>query len=132
MRRASEYDPPMLPRRPTRQIQLGNSRTGIVKVGGGLPDSSGAKADPAPVSIQTMTAGYTHDVDACVAEINRLHTAGADIVRVAVPEKKDTDALREILSQTRVPIVADVHFHYQRAIEAVEAGVHKIRLNPGN
>ena len=119
-------------RRSTRLINLGNSRTGIVAIGGGLPDSSGNPTEPAPVSVQTMTAGYTHDIDACVAEINKLHAAGADIVRVAVPEKKDTDALRAILKQTRVPIVADVHFHYQRALEAVEAGVHKIRLNPGN
>lgn len=122
----------MVPRRKTRQIQIGNSRTGLVKIGGGLPDSAGNPTEAAPVSVQTMTAGYTHDVDACVAEINKLHQGGADIVRVAVPEKKDTDALREILEQTRVPIVADVHFHYQRALEAVDAGVHKIRLNPGN
>src|SRR6185369_16084274 len=81
---------------------------------------------------QTMTAGYTHDIDACVAEVNRLAAAGADIVRVAVPERKDTEALKEILNQTTVPIVADVHFHFKRALEAVEAGVHKIRLNPGN
>ncbi|MEC8100777.1 MAG: flavodoxin-dependent (E)-4-hydroxy-3-methylbut-2-enyl-diphosphate synthase, partial [Planctomycetota bacterium] len=74
----------------------------------------------------------THDVEASVAEINRLHAAGADIVRVAVPEKKDTEALPEILNRTSVPIVADVHFHFKRALEAVEAGVHKIRLNPGN
>jgi (E)-4-hydroxy-3-methylbut-2-enyl-diphosphate synthase len=67
-----------------------------------------------------------------VTEINRLVAAGADIVRVAVPEKKDTEALKEILPQVRVPVVADVHFHFQRALEAVEAGVHKIRLNPGN
>jgi len=79
-----------------------------------------------------MTAGYTHDIDACVAEINRLTKAGADIVRVAVPEKIDTDALPEILNQTQVPIVADVHFHFKRALEAIHAGVHKIRLNPGN
>ncbi len=111
----------MLPRRKTRQIALGNARTGVVRVGG-----------DAPISVQTMTAGYTHDIDACVAEINRLHKAGADVVRVAVPEKKDTEALKEILKQTSVPIVADVHFHFQRALEAVEAGVHKIRLNPGN
>jgi (E)-4-hydroxy-3-methylbut-2-enyl-diphosphate synthase len=84
------------------------------------------------MSVQSMTAGYTHDIDACVAEINKLAVAGADIVRVAVPEKKDTEALRHILPQVNVPIVADVHFHFQRAIEAVEAGVHKIRLNPGN
>ncbi|MFG0276259.1 MAG: flavodoxin-dependent (E)-4-hydroxy-3-methylbut-2-enyl-diphosphate synthase [Phycisphaerales bacterium] len=111
----------MKPRRATRQISIGDDRTGIVRVGG-----------DAPVSVQTMTAGYTHDIDRCVAEINKLAAAGADIVRVAVPQRKDTEALPEILSQTRVPIVADVHFHFQRALEAVEAGVHKIRLNPGN
>src|SRR5689334_3895647 len=79
-----------------------------------------------------MTAGYTHEIDQCVAEIQKLAAAGADIVRVAVPEKKDTAALKEILPQVTVPIVADVHFHFQRALEAIEAGVHKIRLNPGN
>jgi (E)-4-hydroxy-3-methylbut-2-enyl-diphosphate synthase len=79
-----------------------------------------------------MTAGFTWDIDACVTEINRMVDAGADIVRVAVPERKDTAALPEILRQTSVPIVADVHFHFKRALEAVEAGVHKIRLNPGN
>jgi len=82
--------------------------------------------------VQTMTAGYTHEIDKCVAEIQKLTAAGADIVRVAVPEKKDTSALREILPQVTVPIVADVHFHFQRALEAIDAGVHKIRLNPGN
>jgi (E)-4-hydroxy-3-methylbut-2-enyl-diphosphate synthase len=122
----------MLARRPTRQISIGNQRTGIVRIGGGLPDSKGDPTPPPPVSVQTMTAGYTHDIDACVREIHKLHAAGADIVRVAVPEKKDTEALKEILKQTTVPIVADVHFHFQRALEAVEAGVHKIRLNPGN
>lgn len=119
--RGGEYNPGMIHRRKTRQVTLGDDRVGFVKVGG-----------DAPVSVQTMTAGYTWDVDTCVAEINRLAAAGADIVRVAVPEKKDTDALREIIPQVRVPIVADVHFHFQRALEAIEAGVHKIRLNPGN
>jgi (E)-4-hydroxy-3-methylbut-2-enyl-diphosphate synthase len=79
-----------------------------------------------------MTAGYTHEIDPCVAEIQKLAAAGADLVRVAVPEKKDTQALKEILPQVTVPIVADVHFHFQRALEAIDAGVHKIRLNPGN
>ncbi len=111
----------MIERRKTRQVSIGDDRVGVVKVGG-----------DAPVSVQTMTAGYTYEVDKCVAEINKLAAAGADIVRVAVPEKKDTEALREIIPQVRVPIVADVHFHFQRALEAVEAGVHKIRLNPGN
>ena len=117
----------MTPRRKTRQVSIGNSRTGIVQIGGGLDGTS-----PAPVSVQTMTSGYTHDVDACVTEINRLAAAGAEIVRVAVPERKDTQALIEILKQTTVPLVADVHFHFKRALEAIEAGVHKIRLNPGN
>ena len=103
-------------RRPTRQVRVGR-----VLVGGG-----------APVSVQSMTSTHTHDIDATVAQIRSLATAGCDVVRVAVPTKADTDALREILKQSPVPIVADVHFHYQRALEAVEAGVHKIRLNPGN
>jgi (E)-4-hydroxy-3-methylbut-2-enyl-diphosphate synthase len=111
----------MIVRRKTRQVTVGDDRVGIVKVGG-----------DAPVSVQSMTSGYTYEIDKCVAEINKLAAAGADIVRVAVPEKKDTDALKEILPQVRVPIVADVHFHFQRALDAIEAGVHKIRLNPGN
>lgn len=122
----------MFQRRPTRQISVGDDRVGVVKVGGGLPGPDGLPTTPAPVSVQTMTAGYTHDVDRCIAEIHKLAAAGADLVRVAVPEKKDTEALREIIPAVKVPIVADVHFHFQRALEAVEAGVHKIRLNPGN
>lgn len=111
----------MLPRRKTRQVTLGDAHHGIVKIGG-----------DAPVSVQTMTSGYTFEIDKCIAEINKLAAGGADIVRVAVPEKKDTDALKVIIPAVRVPIVADVHFHFQRALEAIEAGVHKIRLNPGN
>ncbi|MCW5768223.1 MAG: flavodoxin-dependent (E)-4-hydroxy-3-methylbut-2-enyl-diphosphate synthase [Phycisphaeraceae bacterium] len=122
----------MFTRRPTRQISVGDDRVGIVRIGGGIADRAGNPTTAAPVSVQTMTAGYTHDVEKCIAEINKLTTAGADIVRVAVPEKKDTDALKEILPAVKVPIVADVHFHFQRALEAVDAGVHKIRLNPGN
>ncbi len=111
----------MIERHSTRQVSVGDERTGIVKIGG-----------DAPVVVQTMTAGYTHEIDACVAEVNRLAAAGAELVRVAVPERKDTAALPAIIEQTSVPLVADVHFHYKRALEAVEAGVHKIRLNPGN
>ena len=117
----------MIVRRPTRQVTLGDDRVGYVKIGGGKDGTTHA-----PVSVQSMTAGYTHEVDSCVAEINKLAAAGADIVRVAVPGKNDTQALKDILPQVRVPIVADVHFHFGRALEAVEAGVHKIRLNPGN
>ena len=124
----------MMTRKPTRAVFVGDERTGIVQIGGGVAARHGpeAAARPARVSVQTMTAGYTHDVSACLAEIHRYASAGADVVRVAVPEKKDTDALREIVRESPVPIVADVHFHFKRALEAVEAGVHKIRLNPGN
>ncbi len=111
----------MIPRRKTRKITLGDSAHGFVSIGG-----------DAPVSVQSMTAGYTHDIPRCIAEIQKLAAAGADLVRVAVPEKKDTAALKEILPAVTVPVVADVHFHFQRALEAIEAGVHKIRLNPGN
>src|SRR5689334_14253952 len=111
----------MILRRKTRKVTVGDDRVGYVSIGG-----------DAPVSVQTMTAGYTHEIDKCVAEIQKLAAAGADLVRVAVPEKKDTAALKEILPQVTVPIVADVHFHFQRALEAIDAGVHKIRLNPGN
>src|SRR5437588_2180858 len=111
----------MVVRRPTRKVIVGDEAHGFVGIGG-----------DAPVSVQSMTAGYTYEIDQCVAEIHKLAAAGADLVRVAVPEKKDTAALKEILPQVSVPIVADVHFHFQRALEAIDAGIHKIRLNPGN
>jgi len=111
----------MIKRRKTRQVTLGDDQHGYLKIGG-----------DAPVSVQTMTAGYTYDIDACVTEIHKLAAAGADAVRVAVPERKDTEALKHILPQVSVPIIADVHFHFQRALESIKAGVHKIRLNPGN
>jgi (E)-4-hydroxy-3-methylbut-2-enyl-diphosphate synthase len=111
----------MIHRRKTRQVTLGSPQHGYVKIGG-----------DAPVSVQTMTSGYTYEIDKCVAEIHKLAAAGADMVRVAVPEKKDTEALKLIIPQVKVPIVADVHFHFQRALEAIDAGIHKIRLNPGN
>ena len=100
---------------------VGDRAHGFVGIGG-----------DAPVALQTMTSTYTYDIDATVRQINDLHAAGADMVRVAVPDKRDTAALKEILNQVRVPIIADVHFHFERALEAIEAGVHKIRLNPGN
>ncbi|HWL93929.1 MAG TPA: flavodoxin-dependent (E)-4-hydroxy-3-methylbut-2-enyl-diphosphate synthase [Phycisphaerae bacterium] len=103
-------------RRKTRQVKVGP-----VLIGG-----------DAPVSIQSMTSTYTYEIDKTVAQIHALARAGADIVRVAVPEARDTEALKHILPQSPVPIVADVHFHFQRAMESIEAGVHKIRLNPGN
>jgi len=100
---------------------VGDKLHGFVGIGG-----------DAPLALQTMTSTYTYDIDATVAQINALHRAGADLVRVAVPDKRDTAALKEILNQVRVPLIADVHFHFERALEAIEAGIHKIRLNPGN
>jgi len=111
----------MIERRPTRQVTVGDTSHGYVKIGG-----------DGPVSVQTMTACHTHEIETCVNEINRLASAGADMVRVAVPQRKDTDALKTIIPQVSVPIVADVHFHFELALEAIDAGVHKIRLNPGN
>ena len=81
----------MFNRRPTRQITLGDDRIGYVKIGGGQPDANGAPTTPAPVVVQTMTAGYTWDVAKCVAEINKLAAGGAEVVRVAVPEKKELE-----------------------------------------
>jgi (E)-4-hydroxy-3-methylbut-2-enyl-diphosphate synthase len=113
--------PLLIPRRKTRKVIVGDRTHGLVGIGG-----------DAPVALQSMTSTYTWDIDATVRQINDLHKAGADLVRVAVPEKRDTAALKEILNQVRLPIIADVHFHFERALESIEAGVHKIRLNPGN
>jgi (E)-4-hydroxy-3-methylbut-2-enyl-diphosphate synthase len=106
----------MSPRRKTRQVTVGR-----VKIGG-----------DAPVALQSMTSTYTYDIEKTVAQIRQLAAAGADLVRVAVPDQRDTEALKEIIPASPVPIVADVHFHFERAMEAIAAGVHKIRLNPGN
>jgi (E)-4-hydroxy-3-methylbut-2-enyl-diphosphate synthase len=106
----------MSPRRKTRSVTVGT-----VKIGG-----------DAPVALQSMTSTYTYDVDKTLEQIHQLARAGADFVRVAVPDKRDTEALKQIIPASPVPIVADVHFHFERALEAIEAGVHKIRLNPGN
>jgi (E)-4-hydroxy-3-methylbut-2-enyl-diphosphate synthase len=108
-------------RRKTRKVMVGDTLHGFVGIGG-----------DAPVALQTMTSTYTYDIDVTVKQINALHRAGADLVRVAVPDKQDTAALKEILNQVRIPLIADVHFHFERALEAIEAGIHKIRLNPGN
>ncbi len=88
--------------------------------------------DSQPIRIQSMTNVMTRNVQACLEQIARLRDAGCEIVRVAVPRPEDTQALPEIIAHAGIPIVADVHFHYARALEAIEAGVHKIRLNPGN
>ena len=104
------------PRRISRAVHVGP-----VQVGGG-----------APISVQSMTTSKTHDVEATLAEVRGLAEAGADIVRVAVPRPEDADALPEVVAGSPVPIVADIHFNYQYALKAIEAGVAKVRLNPGN
>ena len=103
-------------RRPCRQVKVGD-----VAVGG-----------DAPISVQSMTNTLTSDPRATLDQISRLTDAGADIVRVSCPDKESTEALKTICRESRVPIVADIHFHYQRAIEAAEAGAKCLRINPGN
>lgn len=103
-------------RRKSRQIMVGN-----VPVGG-----------DAPISVQTMTNTNGHDVRATLAQVIASAEAGADIVRISAPDQETTRALREICRESPVPIVADIHFHYKRAIEAAEAGAACLRINPGN
>ncbi|MQP64383.1 flavodoxin-dependent (E)-4-hydroxy-3-methylbut-2-enyl-diphosphate synthase [Niveispirillum sp. SYP-B3756] len=110
--------------RPWRQILRRKSRlihVGSVPVGG---DS--------PITVQTMTNTVTADAKATIEQIRRAEEAGADIVRVSCPDEESTAALKEIVAAARVPIVADIHFHYRRAIEAAEAGAACLRINPGN
>ena len=106
----------MYERQQTRQIHLGS-----VAVGGG-----------APISIQSMTTTKTDDVEATLIQVHELATQGADIVRVAVPHEGDARALPTIVQEGGVPIVADIHFSVRLAMMAIEAGVHGLRLNPGN
>jgi (E)-4-hydroxy-3-methylbut-2-enyl-diphosphate synthase len=106
--------PPM--RRVTRQVVVGG-----IKVGGG-----------APISVQTMTKTKTGDADATVAQIVKAADAGADIVRVTVNDKEAADAMKAIVSRSPIPVVADIHFNHVFALKAIEAGVAKVRINPGN
>jgi (E)-4-hydroxy-3-methylbut-2-enyl-diphosphate synthase len=101
-------------------------KTKIVKVGTVKIGSS------APVVIQSMTKVQTTDIARCVRQVNQLVQAGCQLVRIAVPRKIDTDAFAKIVQKVDVPLIADIHFSPARAIEAIEAGAAKIRLNPGN
>ena len=112
------------PVRPWRSIERRRSRrihVGPVPVGG-----------DAPISVQTMTNTLTTDVRATIAQVQAAADAGADIVRVSVPDEASSRALRDIVRESPVPIVADIHFHYRRAIESAEAGAACLRINPGN
>jgi len=86
----------------------------------------------APIAVQSMTNTPTHDAAATIAQVKALEEAGADIVRVSCPDELSTKALKDIIAAAQVPIVADIHFHYRRAIEAAEAGAACLRINPGN
>ncbi len=88
--------------------------------------------DGAPITVQTMTNTLTHDVAATVAQIQRAEAAGVDIVRVSCPDQESALALKDIVKQVNVPIVADIHFHYKRALEAAASGAACLRINPGN
>jgi (E)-4-hydroxy-3-methylbut-2-enyl-diphosphate synthase len=103
-------------RRRSRQIRVGS-----VPVGG-----------DAPITVQSMTNTLTHDVKATVEQVQALERAGADIVRVSCPDQESALALKDIVRQVKVPIVADIHFHYKRAIEAAQSGAACLRINPGN
>lgn len=103
-------------RRKCRKIKVGN-----LEIGG---DS--------PILVQTMTNTLTSDAGATISQIRRCEEAGADLVRVSVPDVESTQALKEIVKAAKVPIIADIHFHYKRAIEAAEAGAACLRINPGN
>jgi (E)-4-hydroxy-3-methylbut-2-enyl-diphosphate synthase len=94
---------------------------------GGVPIGGGA-----PVAVQTMTKTETADFDATMQQIRLAAEAGADLVRCAVPREKDVDALREIVKQSPIPIIADIHFNHTLALKALDAGAHCVRLNPGN
>lgn len=103
-------------RRKTRRINVGS-----VPIGG-----------DAPISVQSMTNTLTSDVDATIRQITSIEEAGADLVRVSCPDEASTAGLKQIIQSVSVPIIADIHFHYKRAIEAAEAGAACLRINPGN
>ena len=103
-------------RRKSRQVMVGN-----VPVGG-----------DAPITVQSMTNTLTTDVKATVDQIHAMEEAGADIARVSCPDEESSRALKDIVKEVSVPIVADIHFHYKRAIEAAESGAACLRINPGN
>jgi len=103
-------------RRKTRSIKIGNLEIG----------------NNSPILVQTMTNTLTHDVKSTLDQIKRVVSVGADVVRVSVPDKESSEALKEICAKAEVPIIADIHFHYLRAIESAKNGASCLRINPGN
>ena len=110
--------------RPFRDIKRKKTKVinvGDVKIGGDNP-----------ISVQSMTNTLTKDAYATINQINQIENEGADLVRVSCPDEDSTRALKEIVNNTKIPIVADIHFHYKRAIEAADNGAKCLRINPGN
>ena len=110
--------------RPFRDIHRKKTKVinvGDVKIGGDNP-----------ISVQSMTNTLTTDIQATIKQINDIHEEGADLVRVSCPDEESSLALKEITKHVSVPIIADIHFHYKRAIEAAENGAKCLRINPGN
>ena len=110
--------------RPFRDINRKKTKVinvGDIKIGGDNP-----------ISVQSMTNTLTSDIQATIRQINDIHEEGADIVRVSCPDEESTSALKQIIKNVSAPIVADIHFHYKRAIEAAENGAKCLRINPGN
>ena len=103
-------------RKLTKKIKVGN-----VEIGG---DS--------PISVQTMTNTLTHDIESTLQQIHDIEKEGCDIVRVSIPDEASSKALKSIIPNMNIPLIADIHFHYKRALEAAENGAHCLRINPGN
>ncbi len=103
-------------RRKTKEINVGD-----IKIGGNNP-----------ISVQSMTNTLTKDVKATIKQIIELANEGADLVRVSCPDEDSTNALKEIVKHSSVPIIADIHFHYKRALESADNGAKCLRINPGN
>ena len=103
-------------RKKTKVVNVGN-----VKIGGDNP-----------ISVQSMTNTLTTEIKATIKQINDIHEEGADLVRVSCPDESSSKALKEIVKHVDVPLIADIHFHYKRAIEAAKSGANCLRINPGN
>ena len=111
-----EYYKNIIKRRKTKSVSIGN-----IKVGSN-----------APITVQSMTNTLTSNLFSTMDQIKALEEAGADLVRVSCPDEKSTKALKTLVEKTKVPLIADIHFHSKRAIEAAEAGAACLRINPGN
>ena len=110
--------------RPFRNIN--RKKTKVINVGGIKVGGDN------PISVQSMTNTLTTDISATIEQINKIHEVGADLVRVSCPDEDSSKALKEITKNVQIPVIADIHFHYKRAIEAAENGAKCLRINPGN